>query len=228
MKTIIKIYSLCIILLVLAVFGCSQSMFFKIKKRIAEIDNLCFSAYCDYYKISYLTGKREEEYMLNGTNTKLVKFGLLQIELYFEQKIDSIKAELYVNNKIYIKDLIYNPIDFSYVQDFKILVKQTDHLYVKFLITENDTINIIETTLNCENKNWKIDGTQALKIATDKLSKNLSKCFKGTVFQGEVFIQIMSKKGFNKYFWLVCFYLKNGEKFQVLIDPITLNCLIDT
>lgn len=227
MKQVIKLYLFCSILLVLILFGCNQSLYSKIKRNISELDQLCFAVVKADCKVSYITGFREGEYALNGTNTDLVLFGLLQVELTEWKDIKNIEAKLFINEKLTIKNLIYNPVDFSFVEDYKIVVKKTDLVFVSLFITRKNKVQTWESKLDCINRNWSLTANDALKLATQKLSFKLSQQFSGTKFLGEVYVQIISQKEWNKYFYLVCFYLQNGSREQIVIDPITANYYID-
>lgn len=208
--------------------GCTQSLSYQSSKHLSEFDNICFAYFSESCKISYICGKREKNYQIDGKNNKLINFGILQVDFFGSFQLESITAKLFVNNKMYELKLIYNPIDFSFVQDFKLIVKSTDKLFVKIIVKTKNNEFILENKLNRTNENWIVNNADALKIATNCLQDELNNNFVvNGKLQAEVFVQIITCKDTNKYFWLVCFVNQKKQKLQIIIDPITANFLVD-
>jgi hypothetical protein len=118
-----KLFVLSLICLSCLVFiGCNQYLNIT-KNSLAEIRYNIFTGNSDNFDITFMSGKREKNYVINGYNTELIDFGIITITTNFEVDASiSPSFALTVETLRYEDILEKNPFDGTYVADIKVLV----------------------------------------------------------------------------------------------------------
>lgn len=212
-----RIIFLLITICCLPLASCSGSLTGKIEKSLAEVRQVIFVGETDTIKATFMCGKREKDYVINGYNTPLIDFGIITITLKKDVDITNARAVLTADTNRYEEALEQNPFDNTLVCDFG-LITDLDSLSVKiYLGSKVHSIN-----LNQISSDWKTDYNDALKIACKSLKGELKKQTNGE-FKGETYVKIIEDTKVNKgeYYWYVSFACRNGTKHSVIIDPAT-------
>ncbi len=199
--------------------GCKDKMFEQMKNHIAEVRYDMFS-YCDKdMRVEFLTGKRESTYLMDGKSTALVDFGILSFT-FLQQPIEDVENAKYIliiGTRRMDGDLVYNPLNGSFLVDIKEQLSPDSHIIAKILVDNLDK----EVALTCKTKNWTIDAMQSLKIVT-KEAKNhiLQSTQHGTI---EVYIKMTQEEDTldDSYYWYVTLVASDGNRWSYLVDTTT-------
>ncbi len=204
----------------LAFTGCTNKYVNLTKENLAEVRHNLYAGETDNLSVTFMSGYREKDYVINGYNTQLIEFGVVTINLKNDNisKSDTANYVLLVNTNRYEGECEINPFDGSYVADIKQLVSQDADISLKFTIgsfTEEIALNNVSSA-------WKIDYNEALNIACKQLKPQLKKMINGT-FMGETYIKIIydNKIQSGEYFWFVNFVGRTGTTHSVIIHPNT-------
>lgn len=210
---------LCILFCCFCLSGCSK-IYNLTKKNLAEIRYNIFTGDSDNFHITFMSGQREKDYVINGYNSELINFGVVTISLKNET-LDTTNSNfaLTINTLRYEDILEKNPFDGTLVADIGTIVdNEIKSITIKVFI---DKI-IEEITLTNISYNWNVDYNDALKIACKSLSEELTPLLTNE-FLGEAYIKIIEDTIENKdnYLWYVNFVSRNGIQHSIIIDPIT-------
>ena len=199
--------------------GCNDKLFEQMKGNIAEIRYDMFSYVDQDVRVEFLTGQRESTYLMDGKSTDLVDFGILSFT--FLQKeiedVDHAKYILIVGTRRMDGDLIYNPLNGSFVVDIKEQLSADSQIIAKILVDNIDK----EVALTCKSKNWTIDAMQSLKIVTKEAKNDLLQSTKnGTV---EVYIKMTNEEDTldDSYYWYVTIVASDGNRWSYLVDTVS-------
>lgn len=189
-----------------------------IENSLSEIRYNIYAGESNNFSVTFMSGKRETDYVINGYNTKLVDFGVLTITLNQEINLVNPQFALTIDTLRYEDILETNPFDGTLVADIKTLINTNNDISLKIIIGDiNEDIK-----LTCISKGWKINHNKALKIAYKNLSKDL-KPYISTEFKGETYIKIIKDtiSNNNSYFWYVNFVSRDGITHSIIINPLT-------
>ncbi len=208
----------------LAFTGCTDKYVSLTQESLAEVRQTLFVGETDNLSVTFMSGYREKDYIINGYNTELIPFGVLTVTLLNNNitQSDGATYALTIGTNRYEGVFEINPFDSTYVGDIKQLVTDTQDLTLRFVLGSlNEEINLHNIS-----STWKVNHTEALKIACKELKPQLKKLTQGT-FLGETYIKIIcdNKIQENGCYWLVNFVGRKGETHSVLINPITAEIL---
>lgn len=209
----------CVFLFIFCIFliiGCTKIETEIIKNNLSEVRYNIFLAKNDEFTVTFMSGKREIDYEINGYNTKLIDFGILTL-IVNDKKIkkQDIICTLKINNKMYNVDFEQNPYDMSFVSDIKQIVSNFDKLNANLTINKK----IYKMELENINSNWNITWEEALKIAISSNKKNISKLIDGKEFCGEAYVKILYDDEIsNDFYYYVNFVNRNGNNYAVMIE----------
>jgi len=211
-----KLVTFCLIISSLFLVGCN-SVYSEVSKAVSEVRYSIYSGETDALKATFMCGKREKDYVINGYNTPLIDFGIITITLKKPATSDNAKIVLTVDTNRYEDTLEKNPFDDTLVADLKI-IPTTSELSLKVYLN-NDAH---ELTLNCLSSDWKIDHQAALKLACKTLKGELKTQIDSS-YKGEVYVKIIEDTKVNKgeYYWYVSFAGRDGIKHTVIINPLS-------
>ena len=199
--------------------GCNK--YYNISKaNISEIRHNIFIGSSDNFDITFMSGKREKDYVINGYNTELIDFGIVTIALK-NSNIDSQipTFALTIDTLRYEDTLEKNPFDGTYVADIGLIVdNDLPTITIKIIMGEISE-EVVLTNLSC---NWKLNSYGALKLACKTL-KNELRPLMSHEFLGEVYVKIIKDTIVDNesYFWFVNFASRNGIYHSIIIDPVT-------
>lgn len=218
-KVFSLILSVCFMCLFLS--ACTQKID-KYGAYISELRTNVYTAKSDNFKVSAITGKRENPYNLDGNCSGTQEFTVLTIEpaQYIASKRYTYKAV--VNGVEYSGELKPHPFGKSFSAD--ILKK-----------CETDSITcVISTSDSTENFNLlsvktpdMIDEAKALDIACAKLKKQIDSIEANGQLNAEIYIRLMENPIDNNggYYWYVAFIGKAQLIYAALIHPVTMEVL---
>ena len=200
--------------------ACESPMYSKAKDNIAEIRNNIFIGENENVKATFMSGKREKEYVINGTSTLLIEFGVITFALLGDNvtRAKTGNYKVIIDSKTYEGQLELNPFDNTYVADLGSMFDSSDNIYASINVGSFES----EVTLELKNGDWQTSSTDALQIACKTLKKEL-KDYDKDVWSSEVYIKIIhdDKVASDKYFWYVNFVGRDGTNHSVIIDPYT-------
>lgn len=220
-----KIYyiAIALIILILCSFflvGCNK-MYNLVKNNVSEMRINYYVGKSSNLYVSFITGFREQNYIIDGKNTTAVEFGVVSFKLLNDALITSeeLTFELIVDGKKYDGSLQKNPYDNTFVADIQSQVKGVKNIIAKIV----DKQNVYDVSLQSVIKDWKVDHELALKIACKELKNELETYVINGIFRGEVYVRIINNANMtnDKYFWYVNFVAEDGKTTAVIIDPIT-------
>ena len=115
-----KLVIFCLIISSLFLAGCN-SVYREVSKTVSEVRYSIYLGETDTIKATFMCGKREKDYVINGYNTPLIDFGIVTIALKKSATTDNAKIVLTVDTNRYEDTLEKNPFDDTLVADLKII-----------------------------------------------------------------------------------------------------------
>ena len=200
--------------------GCNR--YYNItRSSISEIRYNIFNGDSDNFNITFMSGQREKDYVVNGYNTDLIDFGIVTITIKnpnlsepnnptFALTIDTLRHEGVLER---------NPFDGTYVADIETIVDNNlPSISIKVFMGDN----IEELQLTNISYDWKVSCYDALKLSCKELSQEL-KPLTQKEFLGEVYIKIIKDTIINdgNYYWYVNFVSRNWIYHSTIINPLT-------
>lgn len=212
-KTIVPIMLVCIMLA-----GCNKVLS-GAKNNISEVRQNIYIGQTDSIVASFMSGKREEDYVINGVSTPLIEFGVIAVSLQ-NVNVGYSKTGQYTllhGDQNFSGTLQLNPFDNSYVADIGQIIDGDSMTITVTIGSFSDEVRLTKA-----NTSWNIDHNEALKIACKCLKSDLKDWTKKG-FDGEVYIKIIhdSKISDKDYFWYVSFVNTSGSQHSVIIDTNT-------
>lgn len=217
-NVLISLFSICfLIIFPLFFIGCGQvNLNDYSHEGLSEYRKNLFVAKTGLFTATFTSGEREEDYIMDGTKTKLVDFGVLTVKFNSELGNDIPQFELKINNKIFADNLERNPYDGSFVYDT--LCQVDDNASIELYLVDLDQ----REKLVCVSSTWSADYKEAIDIFSQKYSKELASHTTDGKLQGEVYVKIVSTdKNMDNIYWYVLCVCKNGDMYASLIDPNT-------
>lgn len=201
--------------------GCN-SVYNEVSSNVSEIRYNIFTGTSGMISATFMCGKREKNYVINGYSGPLIDFGIITVSINSANyDTQNIKAIVTIDTHRHEEVLEQNPFDGTYVCDIKTTTNASDLTLKLFFGDQTEQL-----TLTNISQNWKVDCNKALKIATKTTKQVLKKQIQSS-FKGEVYVKIIEDTKVNKgnYYWYVSFVCRNGETHTVLIDPTTAKVL---
>jgi len=204
-------------------FGCGGSIVSKVENNMSEWTKIYYYGEHDDFYASLACGEREEEYLVNGKSGKRVDFALLSVKLAKERN------ESYINVSIKIdeEDEIKRALEFNGLNGFYML-----DLNRELSGDEQITITFNDSSLALKNisKDFGVDNSEAIEIASKELEKEILKNKVGNNLNAECYLRVLDKQenNFDDVFW--CFTVVNtsNENFSVVISTVDGSILAKT
>ncbi len=163
--------------------------------------------------VTFTSGQRESNYIMDGETSPLVDFGVLTVKFNYSFEKSAPKFVLKINDKSYEGELEKNPFDGTFVFDIEKQVNDSDVISL-YLEDINENLN-----LTCWSKSWNITYKSALQSFLNKHKDNLSKYYVEDRLEGEIFIKIVSNDSkMSSVYWYVLLVCKNGDILASLVD----------
>ena len=209
MKTFFKTF-LCVFVCFLCFFTFScKSLEEDVSSSISETRDDFYYAKTDDYLVTFTSGKREQNYVMDGVSTSLVPYGVIVLKTSKNLgKTPSFAIKS--GDKVYSGEMEINPFDGSFVADIEREIKGEDDIIFS-LPSQN-----FETKLKNLSKNWEITPSKALDIFVKHKKNELNK-YKKSNLDGEIYMKIVGDEENNTYYF-VLFVGKDGNTISSLID----------
>lgn len=208
-------------LMAVLLFGCNGTKYYNISKNhLSEIRYNLFVAENEHVKVSFMSGQREKEYVIDGTSSTLTNFGVVTFTvLDSKQNTEGATYQVTVGTQVFSGALEENPFDHTLVADIQTIVENTATVTAKITIGEWQQ----QLTLSSVSQNWVVDHNEALKIACKQLQKSMESMMVEGQFCAEGYIKIVHDDDVNKnqYYWYVNFVTKENKNAAVIIDPMS-------
>jgi len=199
--------------------ACGGSTMDIAKQNLSEVRYNVFSGQNDTWTASFMSGKRENPYIVNGKSESKTDFGLLTITFKGADTPLNASYKLTIDNVEKSGDLEYNQYENNFMVDINQIVN--DDAVIKVFITVGNTTTSAD--LVCNSKDFEISWQTALNIAVPELENKIKENTSNGKLKGELYIKIITDLNgdFDDYFWYVYLYTTNGDTYGVIINPIT-------
>ena len=209
MKTFFKVFFGLCLCFSLFVFASCGSLEEDASASISETrDDFYYAKNGDYF-VTFTSGKREQNYLMDGISTSLTPYGVVVLKTQKDigkTPSFSIKSA----SKTYSSKMEINPYDMSFVADICEEIKGEDE--ITFSLPEQN----FEISLKNLSKNWRTTQSKALDIFV-KHKQNELKKYQKTGLDGEIYIKIVGDNEENIYYY-VLFVGRDGNTISSLID----------
>lgn len=208
---------LCLSLL-MCISGCNTNRIYNMAIRnIAEVRVDLWENKTDNMSTTFISGYREEDYVVNGYCTDMIEFGVLTFDVNPSIVLpDVVNYVLTIDSTRYDGVLEHNPYNDTYVCDITKCVNASSVVVAK--IIAGDFVETVE--LHPQTTNWVLDYKEALKVACGELEEYLEKFVENEQFCGECYIKILNDDEVNStYYWYINFVSRDGKNYAVVIDP---------
>ncbi|MBE5746421.1 MAG: hypothetical protein E7359_03955 [Clostridiales bacterium] len=206
-------------LLIILLTGCKSDFNNIINESLSEVRYNLFAASNEYIDVKFMSGFRENPYVLNGKSENKKEFGVITIKFLAEiiNKIGNPEFIITIEGMDFDGEFELNPFDQSYVQDIETFVLDSYEISIEItwqdFVFESDLTNI-SNSFNCNHK-------QALNIFTNTFKKDIEKLIKqNTSF--EIYVKIINDPSLDidKNYFYVSLISSGGESFSLIIDPL--------
>ncbi len=216
MKKII-LASIAVIAMAFAFCGCGTTQSELILQNIAEVRYNIFSGENNIYVATFMSGKRESPYVVNGICEKQVEFGMLTVKYKSKDMPNVAQYELSIGENVYKGNLEYNNYESSLMVDIQKVVADDAQIKLKVIT------NIDEQTceLSPKTKDMEITWRTALDIALESMGDDVKSYISKNKINGEVYVKIITdlNSNFDDYYWYVSIVRTDGKTSGVIIDP---------
>lgn len=189
------------------------------QQNLSEVRYNVFDGQNDTYSATFMSGKREEPYSVNGKSENAVDFGLLTVTFRGADTPLTAKYKLIINDTEKIGDLEYNQYENNFMVDIKEIVQDDAKITLDVIVGTTTS----STELVCKNSDFEITWQTALNIGAKELENQIKENTTNGKLNGEVYLKIITdlNGNFDDYFWYVSLYTKNGDTFAIIINPKT-------
>ncbi len=201
--------------------SCVDNTYNLALNNLSEIRNQILIAEDEDIYMTFMSGKREKDYNLDGVSNELIDFSI--INLYFKDKNyeyneKKVEYSLTIDETLYSGEMINNPYDNSFVIDLGLLVDELNSLDITIKVNEESKTY----TLNNISKAWKYSNEKALETVCKDLKDYLQQEIKDNKLNAEVVIKIVYNNDLSDtYYWYVQIVTINGNTYTELVNPQT-------
>lgn len=187
--------------------------------NLAEVRYNVFSAENDNFIATFMSGKRENPYIVNGICEDVVDFGMLTVKYKVEDRPMVAQYKLKINEQEFTGNLEYNTYDGTLMVDINRTVDDDANIELT-VITDKEEISI---TLTPKTKDLEITWRSALEIAINELGDTYQSYINKGKLNGEMYVKVITdlNGSFDTYYWYVSVVGYNGSTNGVIIDPHT-------
>jgi len=212
---------LMLIVSVFSLVACGKSEI-NLNQNLIEERNSLFTANDEIYTVTLSSGKREQDYALDGVVNPLVDFAVLTLSRNNSNPLanDTYSYTISINENVYSGELIKSPTDNSYSVDLEICIPADAVINAKIDFTGYRFDKNLENVSN----NFNIDKNKAIEIATNELKTELQNLISTKNNSFEVVMKLLkdhSDSELKTYYWYIGIVATNGETLGILIDTNT-------
>lgn len=222
MRNFIKIGIVCFFILVIFLTGgCgSNALFDYARQNVSEIRNNLFIGKSENIIVSFSSGEREKNYVIDGKSGENTDFGVFSVIVLNDNKYETKRSFVANINQVdYSGTFEVNPYDKTLLFDIGIKFEDDAQISISVILDE------IYETIQLENvsQTWNIDCFDAVEIACKKLQSELKRYIKEKNLTMEIYVKILFDIDNleNPYFWLVTFTGNDEKEVSVVIDVST-------
>jgi len=197
--------------------GCNTSTLDLVLENMAEVRYNVFSGEDDVVSLTFMSGKRENPYVVNGVCEKTVDFGLLTVKFKNDDLPTSANYRINADDLEYSGALEFNNYENTFLVDIQKIVSDDTNITVAVIVGSD----IYEVTLISQTKAFEITWYTALQIAVEEMKEDLQNYVKNNTLDGEVYVKVIVdiNNQFSNYYWYVCIVNSDGDTNAVIIDP---------
>lgn len=200
----------------LCFFGCGKSNLEKYGNNISELRERLFAAENADYKITAISGRREDPYELDGVSVSKRDFTVITVTPAVFEANKIYRYKVTVGDAVYEGDFLPHPFAQSLSADIPVAVAED------FVLVLNDSAEKsfeLKSVVTGE----LISSEKAFSIALDKLKSELKRFRSKGKLNAEIYIRLMENPidGSGGYFWYVAFVGENKETVAVLLKGDT-------
>lgn len=205
-----------VVTIVFAFCGCGASTTDLALENMAEVRYNIFLGENETFVATFMSGKRESPYVVNGVCEKQVEFGMLTIKYKTSDMPTVAKYEVAIGDNVYSGNLEYNNYESTLMADIQHVVSDDANITVK-VVTNSDEKTC---TLDSKTKGMEITWRTALDIAMESLGDAVKSYISKGKFNGEVYVKIITdlNGSFDDYYWYVSIVGTNGKTNSVIIN----------
>ncbi|MDD4211494.1 MAG: hypothetical protein PHC46_03820 [Clostridia bacterium] len=191
-------------------------------KNLSEVRYNLFQGDNEKLNATFMTGEREETYILNGVATELIDFGIITLNFKEPQtaRFGVPTYKLTIGDNYYEGEFEKSPFNVNYVAD--IGIKMPDDSQVYLLVEWDDLYETLK--LDPISPNWEINWEKALEIGMENIAgTNFEELISEGKLNAEVHLIIIGDpQGItDKYYWYISIYGQAGSTIELVIDPMT-------
>ncbi len=197
--------------------GCGTSQADLALQNMAEVRYNVFSGENNIYVATFMSGKRESPYVVNGICEKQVEFGMVTIKYKTSDMPTVAQYELSVGDKVYKDNLEYNNYESTLMVDIQKVVSDDAQIGLKVITNTDEQTCVLEPKTKGMEITWRTALDIALKSLGDEMKSYISK----GKMNGEVYVKIITdlNSNFDDYYWYVSIVGTNGKTSGVIINP---------
>lgn len=205
-----------LLLVVQAVCGCGGSNLNKYAENISELRDRLFAAESAEYKVSAISGTREDPYVLDGESKSKRAFTVLTVTPAHFASDKTYRYRVQIGEQSFEGDLMPHPFAKSLSVDIPAAAK--DAFSVCIICDGEQTLELANAPVGDN-----IGAEKALAIALDKLKNELKRFRSKGKLHAEIYVRLMENPidGNGGYFWYVAFVGKNKETVAILLKSDT-------
>ena len=206
-----------LILMTVVFSACGADKIDLVKANIAEVRYNVFSGENEEYTATFMSGERENPYIVNGVKEDIVEFGMLTIKYKSSDMPIVAQYTLKIDEQEFKGNLEYNKYDGTLMVDIGKIV--SDNAVIELTVTTDNGDS--KCTISPKTENLEITWASALEIAVEEFGDEINDFITKGNFNGEVYIKIITdlNSSFDDYYWYVSIVGSNGNSMGVIIDP---------
>ena len=191
----------------------------NLKDYLIEERNNLFYAEDDLYSVTFSTGRREQNYGLDGTINEMVDFGVITLARLDNNPLadDTYTYTIKINDQTYTGFLEKSNYDNTYSIDIETSAPNDATVSIQITFTGysfNQEMSIVSN-------NFSVDKDAALEIANSELKEDLNNITSDKNNKIEVLMKILkdySNGEVKNYYWYIGIVSTNGDTLGILIN----------
>lgn len=197
--------------------GCGASSTDLALENLAEVRYNIFSGENDTYVATFMSGKRENPYVVNGVCEKQVEFGMVTVKYRLPDMPTVAQYELTIGENTFKGNFEYNAYESTLMVDIQKVVSDDAQITLKVITNQDEKT----CALQPQTKGMEITWRTALDIAIKSFGADFDAYISKGRFNGEVYVKIITdlNGNFDDYYWYVSVVGTNGKTCSVIINP---------
>lgn len=191
----------------------------NLKDYLIEERNNLFYAEDDLYSATFSTGRREQNYGLDGTINEMVDFGVITLARLDNNPLadDTYTYTIKINDQTYTGFLEKSNYDNTYSIDIETSAPNDATVSIQITFTGYSFNQEMSNVSN----NFGVDKDAALEIANSELKEDLNNITSDKNNKIEVLMKILkdySNGEVKNYYWYIGIISTNGDTLGILIN----------